>query len=228
MIIHACPQRMWYVNDFLIPELKRQGIHDIIVWNDTYGWGNLRSFINSCKFVKDCLGSGSTWHLQDDVLLSETFSERIKECGNNNVIYNGFCSKVDKHLVSKIGYQMFPNNWLSFQCTKIPNELMAEFPEWFEHVCIRNGSYSSYVSKGKYDDTLFWAFMSQCHKSFRCYNIVPNLVEHIDYLINGSIVNKQRKTMHVSAHWNEIDRIEQMKALITKRGDDYGSSTQGD
>jgi len=35
-MIHACPERIWYVNNYLVPELLNQGIttQDIIVWND--------------------------------------------------------------------------------------------------------------------------------------------------------------------------------------------------
>ena len=28
-IIHACPARMWYVNGYLIPSMREQGIEDI-------------------------------------------------------------------------------------------------------------------------------------------------------------------------------------------------------
>ena len=44
-MIHACPQRMWYVEGFLIPSMKAQGIseEEITVWNDTEGKGNLFS-----------------------------------------------------------------------------------------------------------------------------------------------------------------------------------------
>ena len=35
ILIHACPARMWYVDGFLVPELRRQGAKHIEVWNDT-------------------------------------------------------------------------------------------------------------------------------------------------------------------------------------------------
>ena len=43
VLIHACPKRMWYVEGFLLPELKRQGADEVEVWNDTEGKGNLRA-----------------------------------------------------------------------------------------------------------------------------------------------------------------------------------------
>ena len=42
-MIHACPQRMWYVTEFLVPSMLEQGIPeaDITIWNDTEKRGNL-------------------------------------------------------------------------------------------------------------------------------------------------------------------------------------------
>ena len=50
-MIHACPQRMWYVNDYLLPSLKAQGIpeEEIAIWNDTEGKGTLFSCLESFK-----------------------------------------------------------------------------------------------------------------------------------------------------------------------------------
>ena len=45
IIIHACEKRMWYVNNFIIPQLNEQGIKnkDILVWNDKLEVGCLDS-----------------------------------------------------------------------------------------------------------------------------------------------------------------------------------------
>ena len=42
-VIHACPDRMWYVDGFLLPSLLEQGIcrDDILIWNDEERKGNL-------------------------------------------------------------------------------------------------------------------------------------------------------------------------------------------
>ena len=44
-LIHACPKRMWYVQEYLVPSLLKQGIYesDISVYNDIDGLGNLKA-----------------------------------------------------------------------------------------------------------------------------------------------------------------------------------------
>ena len=48
-MIHSCDKRLWYVNEYLIPSMKEQGIknEDIIIWNDDKHHGNLGSYIDS-------------------------------------------------------------------------------------------------------------------------------------------------------------------------------------
>ena len=36
VLIHACPQRMWYVEEFLAPNLRSQGA-EVEIWNDVQG-----------------------------------------------------------------------------------------------------------------------------------------------------------------------------------------------
>ncbi len=43
VLIHTCPQRMWYVEAFLAPELERQGADEVEIWNDAERKGNLRA-----------------------------------------------------------------------------------------------------------------------------------------------------------------------------------------
>ena len=66
-MIHACPQRMWYVEEFLVPSMRDQDIRpdEIEIRCDTEGKGNLLSCMES---FRDCgERPGGTWHLQDDV-----------------------------------------------------------------------------------------------------------------------------------------------------------------
>ena len=89
-MIHACPARMWYVKDFLIPSMMSQGIRgdDITVWNDSGGKGNLASCLESFASLKDT--PGGTWHLQDDVMICRDFAARTKELAGSSIIC-GFC-----------------------------------------------------------------------------------------------------------------------------------------
>ena len=74
-VIHTCPDRMWYIRDFLVPSMLEQKIpvDDITISNDAERMGTLKFYLKSfSELPKDIYG---TWHLQDDVVLSKHFSE---------------------------------------------------------------------------------------------------------------------------------------------------------
>ena len=51
-------------------------------------------------------------------------------------------------------------------------------------------------------------------ESVPIYNVVPNLVEHVDFIIGGSIVNKERAKKEVesrSAYFEDRDLVERLK-----------------
>lgn len=64
-MIHAVPQRMWYVKDYLIPSMVEQGINkkDITVYVDKKKEGNLQSFLKSFAQAGAWENEG-TWHMQ--------------------------------------------------------------------------------------------------------------------------------------------------------------------
>lgn len=92
-MIHSCNQRLWYVKEYLIPSMLKQGIElkDIILWNDYFSVGNQKSWYNSCKYIKqsESLNEGM-WHLTDDVMISHKFYFRTKFVPNNLNIRCGF------------------------------------------------------------------------------------------------------------------------------------------
>ena len=51
IMIHACDDRMWYVNDFLVPSLLAQGIpkSSIKLWADTEHKGNLAGVVHGMR-----------------------------------------------------------------------------------------------------------------------------------------------------------------------------------
>ena len=75
-IIHSCPERMWYVNNYLIPSIRDQGIDDVSAWCDWNHVGCLHSCMNNFMRMND---DGGTWHLQDDVIVSRNFKSRTEE-----------------------------------------------------------------------------------------------------------------------------------------------------
>ena len=63
ILIHAVPERMWYVEEFLIPALRAQGAEKIEIWNDTEHRGNLAACMDAFAARE---GDGGTWHLHQE------------------------------------------------------------------------------------------------------------------------------------------------------------------
>ena len=97
-MIHATPERMWYVENFLQPSLREQGIEPIL-WNDKDHVGNLTAFLDSLSYCVDTMQSDDrVWHLQDDVIIGRRFYQETHEryfqsepIGGRDIIC-GFCN----------------------------------------------------------------------------------------------------------------------------------------
>lgn len=197
VMIHAYPKRMWYVEQFLVPSLKEQGITDITIYNDEHREGNLLSCMKSFQLLK---GEGETWHLQDDVVVCSDFAQRAESMPEGIVC--GFCSEVGKEW--NPGYQYSENMWYSFPCIKIPNNLAREFAEWFFTDASKNRKYWAWLEGRKFDDSFFRDFLLLRYKTMKVYNVKPNLVNHIDYMLGGSIANKNIVGVRTSVYWDDI------------------------
>ena len=189
-MIHACPPRMWYVDEFLIPSMKAQGIQDneITVWNDTEGKGNLFSCMESFRTCGE--RDGSTWHIQDDVIISRDFAKKTRQYDEGIVCGFG-CQNFGPYM-QNTGIVPAAFMWYSFQCIRIPNELAGECAEWFNENIANSTQHVIKVAEKKHDDWFFRMFIMERHPKEHVINLKPNLVDHIDYLIGGTLINKQR------------------------------------
>lgn len=199
-LIHAVPKRLWYVNDHLIPSMLEQGINqkDISVYCDKNKDGNLHSFLQSLKGLQE-----DTWHLQDDVIIGRRF-KAVTE--NVDGVVCAFCSIYSED--KPYGLVDVRDMWYSFPCIRIPVAYSQEFQEWTQTDALKSPLYRSWVAVGKYDDSLFMAFMMHRHGKDKVLNLNPNIVNHIDYLIGGSVVNKIRAKQATSIYWNERELLE--------------------
>lgn len=211
-MIHTIPSRLWYVQEFLVPSMVKQGIkkEDIIIYNDVNYDGNLKSFINSSKTLDyDC------WHLQDDIVISSKFKEETEK--HYADVMNGFCNIYSKDF--PVGYTKPNDMWYSFPCIFIKKEIMDEFLEWLDNTAPKITKYSDWIRLNKYDDSLFKAFLEARHEDMIVYNMVPNIINHVDYLINGSVINSARKKdKNVSSlYWEEPpELIEKLRKDISE------------
>ena len=86
---------------------------------------------------------------------------------------------------------------------------MKECAEWFYDFVLPNGLYKEYIDQNKYDDTIFREFLKTHYPQLQAVNIVPNLVEHVDVLIGGSIINKWLSWRR-SKYWKDEKVIEDL------------------
>lgn len=212
VLIHACPKRMWYVNDFLLPELERQGADDVEVWNDTEGVGNLRSCMASFAART---GDGGTWHIQDDVLLRRDFVKLCRE-HDDGVVY-GFCNEKFTDDPRQTGRVSVEDAWHSFQCIRIPDAYARHCAEWIEGPGKTTAFYYLWKKSGKMDDDVFRTFLKNEHSREMVTNLKPNLVEHVDWIIGGSILSPWREFIARAYYWDDEDLVDELKEAVKGR-----------
>ena len=219
-MIHTHPSRNYYVDNFLIPSLINQGIDedDIYVVLDSDSMGNLKSFlyslkmINSIPVLKEEIG---VWHLQDDVIISKDFKKKSEMYAKKDLIINGFVSSnYNKLKLKKVMKQPINESWLSMPCIFIPNRLIKEFLEWIEIVKHEDRcEYKRRYKSNRHDDFFLYMFMQERHNDEFCYNLKPNLVDHIDFIVGASI-NKARTKEVRGYYFKDLDLIEELKEKL--------------
>lgn len=229
-MIHACEKRMWYVKDYLIPSMLHQGIPEqsIDLICDSSNSGSLKPFISSMCMCANLKVAG-IWHIQDDVILCSDFKKRTEELDDGLV--SGFASyyDIDARIMNAVNYgklsafhkppQLVTGKvplskmWYSFQCIRIPTFIAQEFVCW----CDKKSKYIE-INSDKGDDFIFRHFLQTEKPGIQAYNVAPNLVNHIDYLIGGSQVHTFRNSNPVSLFWEEPDLIENLKERLIEDG----------
>ena len=221
-MIHACNQRMWYVDNFLMPSLIKQGINkdDIYVYLDKDRDGNLKSYIKSSKLVYEMWGDNeNVWHLQDDVIVCSNFKERTEELEAREVdIICGFTCFYDDG--RKPGLN-FPKDhmWYSFPCMRVPSKISKEFADWTDTYLWRDNQFGFWTRYKKGDDYVFRIWVESYYPYFKVLNLAPNLIDHVDFLLGGTIVNPQREAQSVdvrSMYFDEKWLVDELAEEIKK------------
>ena len=219
-MIHTCPSRMWYVDEYLIPSMEAQGIskENIYVWCDEQGLGNLRATMKS--FSEIPMNDDGIWHMQDDVVISSRFKQMTDKY--NEGIVCGFCSRYSEG--KQEGLANIRRMWYSFPCIRLPNKLTRECSKWFYHSAIFDPQYKSWVDSRKHDDEFFKEFLRRKHSDITAFNLAPNIVEHVDYLLGGSVVNPNRGEPAVSLYWDEPEIISELENKIKERSENIDNN----
>lgn len=218
-IIHACPERMWYVKEFLVPSLLGQGIERerIEICEDKTRRGNLAACMES---FRSCTGDGGAWHLQDDVIICRDFAERTAE--HDSGIVCGYCFKEFGPDISVMGLVPAPFMWNSFPCIRIPHELARECAEWFYTSARYRPNYAAWVRSGKHDDGFWHDFICEVHPELWVLNLKPALVDHVDFLLGGSTINRSRLEPTCRAeYWTDEELVEALAKEVGVRNAIY-------
>lgn len=196
ILIHASPQRMKYVTGFLVPKLNG---NCITVWNDHEAKGNIRAYMKSMEH----LIGGDTWHLEDDVLPDRHFNEWAERLKDFKGIVCGFGSKGGKNV---LGEAEAEDMWYSFPCIRIPNDYIQGFLDWIEYGNDMDVALRMQIGKGI--DFLFRKYVMS--HPIPIYHHNPCMVEHIDDLIGGSLINIREEPIR-AIRFEDTERLEELK-----------------
>lgn len=201
--------------DYLIPSMIEQGIDkdNIEVWMDDKGMGCLYSCMKCFEYV-GTKGSGR-WHLQDDVCISSDFKQKTEQYDDGIVC--GFFRHDWQSLTPQAGVVPAVYMWNSFQCIRIPDDIAGECAEWFFFDASWRDNYQEQVAANKYDDSIFMDFITECHLDMNVRNLKPNIVDHIDFLLGGSVINHNRKYEPRSELWEDEEAFNRMKDKLERR-----------
>ena len=209
-LIHGCNKRWWYINKFLVPSMLEQGIDidAIKIYQDAGHVGNLFSTMDSYAELPD---KGSTWHLQDDIILSSWFKKQTELDWKDKIVC-GFCNRFSRE--NPAGEATAKTMWMSFQCILIPNYIAKDCAKWFYKDVLHNKEYRLWVQQRKYDDSIFKIFVQDYYPDVEVYHIAPNIVDHIDYLIGGSTINQCRCEDARSIYWSEETLVNELEGKL--------------
>ena len=215
-MIHASPSRMWYVTEYLVPSMIEQGIppDDIEIWNDADGIGNLKACLESFRACGE--RPGGTWHLQDDVIICRDFAERTREYDGDEIVCGYACKNFES--LNQKGRVPGVFMWYSFPCTFIPNWMAADFVRWYHSYGNGLPQRQQLKQQGKGDDAFFKDYIRLERGNDWVINLLPSLVDHIDYLIGGTLVNPLRSyKVNRAVDFRDNDLVDRLAEQLKKR-----------
>ena len=194
-MIHLCPERKWYVDEFLIPKIKERGIDpkDMLLYFDERKEGYLKSLMNEMKECSDIKEDTFIWHLQDDVYPRSDFYERSLSVINDYDIVCGYCNPISK-FKSKSGDVAKEEMWWSFPCIGMTNLVSRAFVNWWDVNWNKKKEYEMYIREKKFGDQIFRDFVNSgvLSPEPKCFNMRPVLAQSVDEIIGGSVINQSR------------------------------------
>lgn len=215
-MIHTCEKRLWYVRDFLLSSMIKQGIQDnhILVYKDRNKIGNLRAWVDSCNrlaYQSRNVRIKNVWHLQDDVMISKNFKKLTEEYENHDIVCGFTCGYDQKPEAGTFKLEEH-KMWYSFPCINISTALTTEFANWANVNLWQSQHFKEAVRRNNCDDLIFREWLYDVHGDLEEINLNPNIVNHIDKWIGGSVCNQQRDPEKdtTSIFWDEDRELQAM------------------
>ena len=172
---------------------------------------------------KECDKQRGIWHLQDDICISKKFKE-ITEEYDQGIVCGFVHEKFNKPELKCCGLQPVEKIWYSFPCIRLPNKYSGEFLKWLFDQGVFDSKIFGWYKTRKNDDTLWSEFIKRKHPEEYIFNLNPNIINHIDYLLGGSQVNSEMNwDRRESYYWEQRDIMQELIKKLEKR---YGRSLQ--
>lgn len=193
ILIHGSSKRYRYLNHMsdVFPECK--------AFVD-FGSGNIGAYMKSFTKIPFI---GDTWHIEDDVLPDRRINEWMEELESREGIICGFGT-------TEIYGEVEPKDmWYSFPCIRIPNLYLKDFEMWLKYS--GDEDVARRMELGKGIDFLFHKFVEQ--NPIPIYHHNPCMVEHIDDLIGGSLINERDKPIK-AIRFEDTEGIEELKRWL--------------
>ena len=200
------------MTDYLIPSMLEQGIEreKIEVWMDSNHDGNLFSCMKC--FAEYGKRDSGRWHMQDDVCISSDFKEKTEQYDRGIVC--GFFKATWQGLTPKYGEVPAVYMWNSFQCIRMPDKYVGECAEWFFTDAAYRDTYKDTVRINKCDDSMWMDFINERHLDDTVTNLNPSIVEHVDFLLGGSVINKGRDGYARGDLWEDNETFEKLRSRL--------------
>ena len=156
------------------------------------------------------------WHLQDDIIICRDFREETEKYDEGIVC--GFGWGGDEN-IDYTGLVKSENMRWSFPCTFIPHKIARECADWFFNKAQHEPKYKLMVKEKKFDDYFFKEFVKIHYPNYEpIYNLEYSLVDHVDFLIGGSIVNAKRAAKQTRAKFfKDQDLVDNLEKKLTGR-----------
>ena len=108
----------------------------------------------------------------------------------------------------------------SFPCTYIPDALARECAEWYLSGAYKREAMAeafALADDKRGDDYLFREFMELHHGGETVINLTPCLVEHVDFLLGGSVVTPFRGFQARAVYWDDEALVNDLEERIKAR-----------